>query len=65
MSSRPAWTPERVLGQPGLYREIKNSLEKQQTNKQTNKQTVTEGPSLGIPRCERPKHPRINILRSG
>jgi hypothetical protein len=35
LSSRPAWSTEWVLGQPGLHRETLS----QKTNKQTNKQT--------------------------
>jgi hypothetical protein len=35
LSSRPAWSTERVPGQPGLHRETLS----RKTNKQTNKQT--------------------------
>jgi hypothetical protein len=35
LSSRPAWSTEWVLGQPGLYRETLSQKTKRQTNKQT------------------------------
>jgi len=36
-SSRPAWSTEQVLGQPGLHRESLSQKTNKQTNKQTNK----------------------------
>jgi hypothetical protein len=33
LNSRPAWTTERVPGQPGLHREILSRKKKKQTNK--------------------------------
>jgi hypothetical protein len=45
LSSSPAWSTERVPGQPGLYRETlsqKQQQQQQQQQQQTNKQTKTK-----------------------
>ena len=36
--SRPAWSTEQVLGQPGLHRETLSQNKKQTTKQKTNKQ---------------------------
>jgi hypothetical protein len=48
LSSRPAWSTERVPGQPGLHRETlsQKTKAKTKTNKQTNKQKSSQKTSV-------------------
>ena len=49
LSSRPAWSTERVPGQPGLYRETLSQKQKQtQANKQTEKRKLQVARILGL-----------------